>query len=141
MITIHYPEPDFQIKNINQQQQIFDTIRKKWIVLTPEEWVRQNFIAFLIKEKNYPPSLLSVEKEIKQADFQNRYDLVVYKNEKPWLIVECKEPGTSLTPTTIQQIIGYNQKVNAAYLVLVNGNDCFGWDMQKAEALTELPNW
>lgn len=141
MIIIHYPEPDFQIKNNNQQQQIFDKIRKKWVVLTPEEWVRQNFIAYLIQVKKYPATLFSVEKEIKQTDFQNRYDLVVYKQEKPWLLVECKEPGTLLSAATVQQIVGYNQQVNANYLVLVNGNDCFAWDIKKEEAINDLPDW
>ena len=82
MIKIDYPVPAFKIKTESQQEFIFDTNRKKWVLLTPEEWVRQNFLQYLIQTKKYPASLISVEREINVGELKKRYDVLIYKNDK-----------------------------------------------------------
>ena len=120
-----------------------DVIRKKWVRLTPEEWVRQNWIQYLIKTKNYPPSLLSVEKEIRLGELKKRCDVVVYKNDVPWMIVECKQPDVALSNSTLMQVLQYNMVNQCAYLIITNGSSSKGWQIQngQAEEISEIPNW
>lgn len=86
----------FKIKAINGKDQIFDPFRKTWVVLTPEEWVRQNLLQYLVQTLHYPSSLIAVEKEIKLGELSKRFDIVVYKNELAWMIIECKEAKVAL---------------------------------------------
>ena len=89
MIKIDYPPYQPRIKKEDDKEFIFDEVRKKWMVLTPEEWVRQNFLQYLIQVKKYPASLIAVEKEIAVADTRKRFDIVVYnKDHQPYMIVE-----------------------------------------------------
>ncbi len=143
MLTIEFPAPDFQIKNEDGKEFIKDIIRRKWVRLTPEEWVRQNIIQYLIKTKSYPPSLLSVEKEIRLGELKKRCDVVVYKNDVPWMIVECKQPDVALTETTLMQVLRYNMVNQCAYLIISNGNTSKGWlvEKERAEEIQELPYW
>ncbi|TAN01795.1 MAG: type I restriction enzyme HsdR N-terminal domain-containing protein [Chitinophagaceae bacterium] len=122
VISIHYPSPDFKICVIEDKQVIWDHIRKRYVKLTPEEWVRQNFLQYLIQYARYPASLMAVEKEIKLGELKKRCDIVIYKNSRPWMIIECKEPGTSINEETLQQILGYNMTLQVSYLVLTNGD-------------------
>lgn len=122
VISIDYPIPDFKICIIEDKQVIWDHIRKRYVKLTPEEWVRQNFLQYLIHHKRYPASLIAVEKEIKLGELKKRCDIVVYKNSRPWMIIECKEPGTGINEKTLQQILGYNMTLQVSYLVLTNGD-------------------
>lgn len=97
MIKIEYPPYQPKIKTENGKEFIFDEFRKRWILLTPEEWVRQNFLQYLTQTKKYPASLIAIEKEIKLGELKKRFDLVVYdRNSKPWMIVECKEMNVAL---------------------------------------------
>ena len=92
MIKIEYPAYEPKIKKEADKESIFDEVRKQWVVLTPEEWVRQNFLQYLIQVKKYPASLIAVEKEILLGDIKKRFDIVVYdKNHQPLMIIECKE--------------------------------------------------
>src|SRR5215510_128558 len=91
MLQITFPQHSFRIKEENNKHLIFDEVRRLWVTLTPEEWVRQNFLQYLISVKNYFPSLISVEKIIKVGELKKRYDIVVYKNNLPWMIIECKK--------------------------------------------------
>ena len=143
MLTIEFPSPEFQVKTKDGKEYIMDVIRKKWVRLTPEEWVRQNFIQYLIKTKNYPPSLLSVEKEIRLGELKKRCDVVVYKNDVPWMIVECKQPDVALSNSTLMQVLQYNMVNQCAYLIITNGNSSKGWQIQngKAEEIHQIPNW
>jgi len=101
---------------------IFDEIRKKFILLTPEEWVRQNAVQWLLQEKNVSKSLLNVEKSIKINDLIKRYDIVVYQtNGNIKLLVECKAPSVTITQQTFDQIARYNLKLNAEFLMVTNG--------------------
>ncbi|NDA82790.1 MAG: type I restriction enzyme HsdR N-terminal domain-containing protein, partial [Actinobacteria bacterium] len=88
---VEYPKFAHQIKSLDQKEQIFDPFRKIWVRLTPEEWVRQNFLQVLVQKHHVPASLIAVEKEIKWGETKKRFDILVYKDTKPWLIVECKE--------------------------------------------------
>ena len=105
------------------KEYIYDIIRKKNIVLTPEEWVRQQIIHYLIDKKNYPASLFSIEKQIKIGELRKRYDIVVYHKNTPWLIVECKAESEKLNEETLLQILSYNSQINASYLALTNGKE------------------
>ena len=91
MLNINYPSFSFKIKQINNVDCIYDNIRKSWIVLTPEEWVRQNFIQYIIQTMQYPATLIAVEKEIKVGELKKRFDILIYKNNLPWMIIECKK--------------------------------------------------
>ncbi len=101
---------------------IFDEIRRKWLVLTPEEWVRQHVLNYLVKEKKIPPALISVEKELILNGISKRYDIVVYKRDlAPWLIVECKAPYIALNREVVEQALRYNLVLKAPYLMISNG--------------------
>lgn len=143
MIKIKYPSYPFKTRNENNRTYIFDTTRKQWLLLTPEEWVRQNFLQYLLQEKKYPAALLAVEKEIQLGELTKRCDIVVYGNDgRPQLIVECKSMDIELTPKTLEQILRYNITLNVPYLVITNGTYCFGF-LIKDEVMTlkEIPDW
>lgn len=119
---------------------IFDSIRKKWLSLTPEEWVRQHVLNFLTTEKQIPPSIISVEKEIVLNELRKRYDIVVYdRNHKPWLVVECKAPYVALNENTLEQAKRYNLTIAAPYLMITNGVSDFVFDSEGR--LTEVPDY
>ena len=119
---LNLPKYSFKFKELGQRMQIFDAIRKKYIVLSPEEWVRQNFIQYLIQEKKYPTSLISIEMGLKYNNMRKRGDVVIYDNfGKPLLIVECKAPGINITQDTFDQIARYNMVLKVKYLVVSNG--------------------
>src|SRR5687768_15606872 len=104
MIPVAYPEPHFKIKTEVGKQSIFCLIRKRWMVLTPEEWVRQNFLAYLISVLKYPATLIAVEKEISLGELNKRFDILVYNGlHQPWMMIECKEPEVELNETVLQQ--------------------------------------
>ncbi len=127
ILTIHYPPYTPRTKTTNGKQLIFCELRKIWIRFTPEEWVRQNFLQYLIQIKKYPASLIAVEKEITVGELKKRFDILVYQNDIPWLVIECKEQDTMLTETIIKQILSYYSVLQTNYLVITNGNqtECF----------------
>lgn len=129
MVVINYPEPDFRIKTEGGKEFIFDALRKKWLVLTPEEWVRQNFIQYLVHSKNYPPSLIAQEKEIRLGDLKKRFDILVYdKDHQPRMMIECKAAEVRLSEEVLQQVLRYNISVPVKYLVITNGNSTYAWE-------------
>ena len=117
--------PNFKYKTIDEQECIFDVVRKKYVVLTKEEWVRQQLIHYLINKKNIPASLLSVEKQILVGGRKRRYDLVVYKNDIPWMIVECKEETETLNEAVLQQVLSYTSTMKVHFVCLSNGKQVF----------------
>ncbi len=143
MLYLQFPEYEFKIKKESGGEFIFDEVRKKWVRLTPEEWVRQNFLQYLIKTKKYPFALMAVEKEFLLNEMKKRCDIVVYRNEAPWMIVECKETAVQLNEPVLQQILRYNMALPVEYLVITNGHHSFGWQRMDNEIneLTELPEW
>jgi len=132
MIKIEYPPYQPRIKKEGTLEYIFDEWRKRWMVLTPEEWVRQNFLQYLTKVKEYPGSLIAVEKEIALGELKKRFDIVVYdKDSNPWMIVECKEMNVSLDKTVLDQVLRYNITLQVPYLVITNGSYCRALSMGK----------
>lgn len=126
MIAIDFPAPDFKIVKENDKTLVFDRFRKKYVVLTPEEWVRQNFLNYLVKTLSYPASLIGIEKEIYLGELKKRCDIVVYnKDTQPWMIIECKEMEVPLTQSTLEQIVRYHMVLPTAYLVITNGVNTF----------------
>lgn len=143
MINIAFPEYSYKIKILNNKEVIFDEFRKKWIVLTPEEWVRQNVIMYLTLTKLYPKSLIAIEKEIQLGDMKRRFDIVVYKNEKPLILIECKQMNVKLSNSTISQVLAYNSIINANYFAITNGNETKLWNILNEEPylMNAFPNW
>jgi len=120
--NLNFPKYDFKLKKSNNSIQIFDTIRRKWVALTPEEWVRQHMIQYLISEKQYPQSLFSVEMPITVNQTAKRCDIVLFNHEaKPLVIVECKAPSVELTQKTFDQAAVYNLTLLTHYLLITNG--------------------
>ncbi|HUR66594.1 MAG TPA: type I restriction enzyme HsdR N-terminal domain-containing protein [Chitinophagaceae bacterium] len=144
MVIINYPKPAFRIKKEAGKDYIFDMGRKKWLLVTPEEWVRQNFIHYLITVKNYPASLIATEKEIRLGELKKRFDIVVYDpGHRPWMMVECKAQEIVLDEKVLEQVLRYNISVPVEYLIITNGNQCYAWQKKegKLELITELPSF
>lgn len=124
MEALNLPTYSFNIKSEGQRKFIFDSLRKKYIALTPEEWVRQNFIRYLINEKNYPAGLIGVERSFEVNNLSKRCDILVYNlTGEPLLIVECKSFRVKIKQDTFDQIARYNIKYKVKYLVVTNGID------------------
>lgn len=144
MLLIEYPEPSFQIRESNGQHLVFDSLRKKWLVLTPEEWVRQNLVQYFIHVKGYPSTLIALEKIIKLGELKKRFDILIYDtHHKPWMMVECKAPTVKLDESVLHQLLRYHISVPAGYLVISNGDQTFGWEKKGRNLLLidSLPEW
>ncbi len=126
MQALNLPQYPFRMSEKNGKTYIFDTLRKKQLVLTPEEWVRQHFVQFLIQEKGYAASLIAIEKGLKYNTIQNRADIVIYnKQGEPYMIVECKRPTVKITQDTFDQVARYNMAFKVELLVVTNGMQHF----------------
>ena len=122
MLKLSFPNYEFRLKKIDEKRFIFDEIRKKYIELTAEEWVRQNCIKFLINEKKYKSQLIAVEKKIILNNMTKRFDIIAYDNNgDPNLLVECKAPNIAIRQETFDQILSYNRVINSKYLMITNG--------------------
>jgi len=122
IVALNLPKTELQIKQKGEKLYVNCLIRKKAIILTPEEWVRQHLIAFFIKELCYPQGLMSVEKNIKYGDLDKRWDLAVFNtNQDCFLLMECKAPNVKITKTVFEQSLLYYKKLQADYLVMSNG--------------------
>ena len=146
MQKLNLPEYDFRIKTEDNKLFIFDSIRKKFVVLTPEEWVRQNFIRYLITEKKYPESLMAVEKKIMVNHNQRRFDLLVYlRNGQPHLIAEFKAPNVKIAQETFDQVVRYNMALRVERVVVSNGMQHFACEIDYANKsysyLSEIPEF
>lgn len=128
MIKIQYPKDQVKTRQRRGVNEVFDIVRKKWLILTPEEWVRQNILQYLLVSKRYPASLISVEKEINLGELKKRCDVVVYNRDSlPWMIIECKEMNIPLSHTVIEQILRYHITLSATYLIITNGSYTYGF--------------
>ena len=146
MQKLNFPTYSFRFKNSENKVSIFDEIRKKFILLTPEEWVRQHVIQFLLQDKKYPKSYINVEKLIKINDLSKRYDGVVFRpNGEIFLLIECKAPEVSISQQTFDQIARYNLVLKAKYLMVTNGLNHYFCQMdfenEKYVFLKELPDF
>ncbi len=130
MQKLNLPEYDFRTKTEEGKVFIFDNLRKKFVVLTPEEWVRQNFIQYLKTEKKYPETLMAVEKQIMVNHNQRRFDLLIYsRNGQPYLIAEFKAPGVKISQETFDQVVRYNMALRVERVVVSNGLQHFACEI------------
>ena len=137
MIKINFPKDKVKVKQKGTIKEIFDPIRKKWLILTPEEWVRQNFVQYLL-QNNYPASLIAIEKEIRLGELKKRCDIVIYNREMdPWMIIECKEMSVDLSEKTIEQILRYHITLPASFLIITNGSYSYGFE-KKTDQFFEM---
>jgi hypothetical protein len=128
MIRIEYPDHPFRLKKEEGKEFIFDELRRQWIRLTGEEWVRQNFLQYLVQVKKYPSSLVAVEKEILLGELKKRFDILVFdRQHQPWLMVECKAMDIPLSEEVLQQVLRYNIAVPVEYVIITNGSHCAGF--------------
>jgi hypothetical protein len=146
MQKLNFPVYSFRFKNSENKVSIFDEIRKKFILLTPEEWVRQHVVQFLLQDKKYPKSYINVEKLIKINDLSKRYDGVIFQpNGEIFLLIECKAPEVQISQQTFDQIARYNLVLKAKYLMVTNGLNHYFCQMdfenEKYVFLKELPDY
>ena len=122
MFKLNLPDFNLTIRKEDGKVWIFDIIRKKYIVLTPEEWVRQHFIHYLINHLKYPKSLFRIESSLTYNKLQKRFDIVIHNREgKPWMLVECKAPNIKLTQKAFNQVAVYNMTIGAQFVAVSNG--------------------
>jgi len=122
MYKLNLPDINISVKKENGKVLIFDGIRKKYIVLTPEEWVRQHFIHYLITEFKYPKSLFRIEGALTYNKLQKRSDILVFdRNGKAWMLIECKSPTIKLNQKAFNQVAVYNMTIGAKYIAVTNG--------------------
>jgi hypothetical protein len=146
MQTLSFPSYVFRFKSSENKRLIFDPIRKKYVQLQPEEWVRQHCLQFILQDKGYPASLTNVEKKIKVGQTTKRYDIIVYKsNGQVALVVECKAPSVSISQNAFDQIARYNLTLKADFLMVTNGLDHYFCQMDHEQEryifLNDIPNF
>ncbi|KAA1246122.1 type I restriction enzyme HsdR N-terminal domain-containing protein [Aquimarina sp. RZ0] len=146
MQKLNFPAYQFRFKSSENKVSIFDLIRKKFIFLTPEEWVRQHTIHYLIEEKKYPQTLINVEKLIKVNDLNKRYDIIIFNPDGSiYLIVECKSHAVRITQKVFDQIARYNLSLQAEYLMITNGLDHYycqmDYEEQRYTFLKDIPDY
>lgn len=146
MHALNFPAYDFRFKNRENKILIFDVIRKKFVVLLPEEWVRQHIVHYLIHDKKYPQSHVNVEKQLEVNGIKKRYDIVVYNPDGSIkILVECKAPQIAITQGTFDQIARYNLPLKAEYLMVSNGFNNFYCQMstehEKYVFLKQIPDF
>ncbi len=146
MLDLNLPPCDIKIKKENDVLIVFDRLRAKYVALTPEEWVRQNFINFLIEHRNYPPMLIANEMQIKQGKRIRRCDSVVYDNQlNPLVIIEYKAPDVAITQKVFEQIARYNYVLKVPYLIVSNGLSHYcchvDYENQSIAYLPDIPKY
>ena len=146
MQPLNFSSYNFRFKNSENKVAIFDEIRKKFIILTPEEWVRQHVVQFLLQEKNYPKSHINVEKLLKINDLKKRYDVVVFNADGSIrILIECKAPEIKIAQNTFDQIARYNLTLRAEFLMVTNGHNHYFCQMdfenEKYHFMKELPHF
>lgn len=146
MNDLNLPPFDANIRNKGDKYEIFDPIRKKFLILTPEEWVRQHFVNFLVHHQHYPKSLIRLEGGLKYNTLLKRSDIIVYDRcGKPFMLVECKANDVKLSQKVLEQISIYNLKIGAPYQVITNGmvHYCFKFNITTNSyiILEQLPDF
>jgi len=146
MMPLRLPPGNFRVKSTEKGSFIFDPIRKKFVHCTPEEWVRQHVVSFLLSRKRVPQNLINVEKQLLIAGTKKRYDVVVYNTDgSMYALIECKAPSVGITQATFDQIARYNLAVDAQYLMLTNGLEHYFCTMnyadQRYDFITDLPEY
>jgi hypothetical protein len=146
MMQLNFPTYNFKVKQVENSNYVFDILRRKYVLCTPEEWVRQHLVHYLITEKQYPLSLLSLERGLVVNGMRKRFDLLAWNNEgKPVLIAECKAPDVALSQSTFVQLAGYNRGFRVRTLLITNGLThaacIFSEDFSTYSFVGEIPPW
>ena len=145
MQALNLPQYDIKIKREEGKKYIFDSIRKKYLLLTPEEWVRQNFVQFLVKDRGFPVGLIQIEKGLKLNELQKRADILVNKGISPMVLVECKSIDVAISQETFEQVARYNSHFKVPYLIVTNGLNHFcakiDFKNNSFEFLEDIPNY
>ena len=146
MQKLNFPSYSFRFKNSENKISVFDSLRKKFIILTPEEWVRQHVVHYLLSEKKFPASLLSVERQLKVNNLIKRYDILAFNpNGSIHLMVECKASSVKINQDSFDQIARYNLSLNATYLMVTNGLEHYycqmDYEKEKYHFLEDIPSW
>ena len=143
MLQLDFSNIALKMRTENEKARVYDIIRKKWIILTPEEHVRQLMLHYLIHEKKYPSSFIAVEKKILLSGRSKRFDAVIYgKDHKPWMLMECKRPDEMITQEVLFQLLNYQRVVQSQYWLLTNGHQIFcadATDIEDVQWLSALP--
>ena len=144
MDILNFPTYDYRMRKVGQSKQIFDSIRKKFVALTPEEWVRQHIISYLVNDKNYPVSLLAVEMSLTLNKLKKRADVVAYSREGlPLVLVECKAPAIKISQSSFDQAARYCLATGIQIIIITNGltHFCAKIDNQQQsyQFLKEIP--
>src|ERR1700733_6182263 len=144
MIFVNYPQHQYKIRETElKREEIWDDVRRLWVSLSPEEWVRQNFLQFMIQVLHYPAPYIAVERKIQLGDVKKRFDILVYnKAAKPWLMVECKSKEVKMNKKILNKVLNYNIALPVPYLIITNGEYCYayhrdGVGIKELEALPE----
>ncbi len=146
MLELNLPSFDINVKKIGGKLSILDPLRRKFVALTPEEWVRQHFVNFLLKEKGYPAALIANEVQIDLNKLKKRCDSVVYNRDlSPLMIIEYKAPDVDITQQVFDQIVRYNIVLKVKYLIVSNGLNHYccimDYDKQSFNYLSDIPNY
>ncbi|MCO5286901.1 MAG: type I restriction enzyme HsdR N-terminal domain-containing protein [Chitinophagaceae bacterium] len=143
LIKIEFPKDKVLRRNNSGSEEIFDAIRKTWVALTPEEWVRQHFIQFLFTQ-SYPAPLIAVEKQITLAGLTKRFDIVAYSRDmRPFMIIECKRMDVSLSEKVLAQALRYHASLECPYLIITNGAYTLGYHKKndRFEPVNSFPKY
>lgn len=146
MQLLNLPQASFRIRNNSTRDEIFDPVRKKFVALTPEEWVRQNFVQYLVNSKSIPLSLLGIEIPLIYNNLKKRGDIVIWNSAgKPRMIIECKAPSVMLSQDVFHQVAMYNMVLNVEFLIVTNGLDHYACridhENRTYQFLREIPSW
>jgi len=146
MVDLNIPEQNIEIKSINSKNYIFDLIRKKHLVLTPEEWVRQNLVSYFINNLYYPKSLIKTESSLKYNNLKKRSDILIYNNDMThYMIVECKSYKMKLNKSHLNQSAIYNKIYRSRYLMISNGMEhivCeYDWENETFKFRNSIPEF
>lgn len=142
MIGVNFTNVNLKIKTENNINFVYDAQRKKWVILTPEEWVRQHLICFFIVHCKYPKKYIAVEKQVKVNTQKKRFDILIYNSLlQPWMIIECKQPQQPLNDNVLQQILSYQSAIKAAFFVITNGKNTHLYTVNSQGAVISQTNW
>ena len=142
-MNILFPAYEPRLQKQDDQLYTWCFIRKKWVLFTKEEWVRQNWLNYLLNQLQYPSSMIAVERGIQLGELKKRVDILVFKASLPWLLIECKEQDIPLSEKTVQQILSYQTVLQTGYLIVSNGKESRGFKVIGTEIseIASLPSY
>jgi type I site-specific restriction endonuclease len=137
-----FPDYGCRLRAGSKGKEIWDDFRKKWVVCTPEEWVRQHFLHYLVQSAGYPASRIAVERKLQTGAWTGRFDAVIFDpNGHPFMLIECKAPEVAIDPTTFFQSTRYSQTLQVPYVALTNGRGLWVLELKSGTFLQNWPSW